>query len=25
MGKEIKEKKWRRMLAIVGKNEEKNG
>jgi len=24
MGKEIKEKKWRRMLAIVGKNEEKN-
>jgi len=25
MGKEIKEKKWRRMLAIVGKNGEKNG
>jgi len=25
MGKEIKEKKWRRMLAIVGKNGEKDG
>jgi len=25
MGKEVKEKKWRRMLAIVGENGEKNG